>query len=184
MHALCTCYACAPARTMRYARAPHVPCTYNVMCTRCARAMLVLPHVLLHVPSDMRVLRRCYALTMKYSSMHALCTCNACAPARTMRYERVLRTRYALTMQQSRAVHVPCICSCTYHAISTCSARAMHLQCNMHALCTCYAHAMHVHLHVPSDMQVLRTCYALTMQYSCAKHVLYLCPCTYPAAFA
>ena len=141
MSVLRTCYAL----TMRYARAMHVPClctcTYHAICTCFARAMhlqcniraLCTSHACAparapaRIPCDMHMLRRCYALTMKYSSMHALCTCNACAPARTMRYERVLRTRYALTMQQSRAVHVPCICSCTYHAISTCSARNMHL---------------------------------------------------------
>ena len=43
---------------------------------------------------------------------------------------------------------------------------------------------LHVLLHGPCDMHVLRTCYALTMQYACAMHVLYVCPCTYPAAFA
>ena len=85
MHALCTCYACAPAHTMRYARAPHVICTYNAICMRYARPM----YMLLHVPCDMHVLRTCYALTMQYArAIHVLCTCRACASAVTMRFAR------------------------------------------------------------------------------------------------
>ena len=75
-------------------------------------------------------------------------------------YMHVLRTCYALAMENVCAMHVPCMCSCKDQAICTCSARAMHLQCNMHALCTCCACAP-----------------ARAMQYARAPHVL----CAYNA---
>ncbi len=74
-----------------------------------------------------------------------------------MQYARVLRTCYALTMQYARAMPVPCSSHACAPARTMRYARAI-----AHTERTRCARAMHVHLRIPCDMHVIRTCHALT----------------------